>query len=156
MDVIHGLSRCGLASQIEHVGNQRLHAKGHLVILDRRLDCVVTAESLGYDFCTCSEHVAVPVDVAEVRGGTYWDPLAVFGYLAARTIRIKLATFVLVLGYHHPLAIAKRYGTPDPVSGGRVILGGGHGWLEEEFELVGGALAGGGGQWVATGVGSGE
>ena len=42
------------------------------------------AEALGYDFCTCSEHVAVPVDVATVRGGTYWDPLAVFGYLAAR------------------------------------------------------------------------
>ena len=64
--------------------------------------CVITAESLEYDFCTCSEHVAVPVDIAEVRGSTYWDPLAVFGYLAACTTRIKLATFVLVLGYHHP------------------------------------------------------
>ena len=99
--------------------------------------CVVTAESLGYDFCTCSEHVAVPVDVAEVRGGTYWDPLAVFGYLAARTTRINLATFVLVLGYHHPLAIAKRYGTIDVVSNGRLILGVGSGSLEEEFALLG-------------------
>ena len=98
--------------------------------------CVVTAESLGYDFCTCSEHVAVPVDVAEVRGGTYWDPLAVFGYLAARTTRIDLATFVLVLGYHHPLAIAKRYGTLDVVSNGRLILGVGTGSLEEEFALL--------------------
>ena len=99
--------------------------------------CVVTAESLGYAFCTCSEHVAVPVDVAEVRGGTYWDPLAVFGYLAARTNRIQLATFVLVLGYHHPLAIAKRYGTLDVVSNGRLILGVGSGSLEEEFALLG-------------------
>ena len=99
--------------------------------------CVVTAESFGYDFCTCSEHVAVPVDVAEVRGGTYWDPLAVFGYLAARTSRIKLATFVLVLGYHHPLAIAKRYGTLDVVSNSRLILGVGSGSLEEEFALLG-------------------
>ena len=99
--------------------------------------CVITAESLGYDFCTCSEHVAVPVDVAEVRGGTYWDPLAVFGYLAAGTTRIKLATFVLVLGYHHPLAIAKRYGTLDVVSDGRLILGVGSGSLEEEFALLG-------------------
>ena len=99
--------------------------------------CVVTAESLGYDFCTCSEHVAVPVEVAEVRGGTYWDPLAVFGYLAARTTRINLATFVLVLGYHHPLAIAKRYGTIDVVSNGRLILGVGSGSLEEEFALLG-------------------
>ena len=98
---------------------------------------VVEAERLGYDFCTCSEHVAVPVDVAEVRGGTYWDPLATFGYLAARTTTIKLATFVLVLGYHHPLAIAKRYGTLDVVSNGRVVLGVGSGSLEEEFALLG-------------------
>ena len=98
---------------------------------------VVEAERLGYDFCTCSEHVAVPVGVAEVRGGTYWDPLATFGYLAARTTSIKLATFVLVLGYHHPLAIAKRYGTLDVVSNGRVILGVGSGSLEDEFALLG-------------------
>ena len=63
-----------------------------------------------------------PAD-AEVRGGTYWDPLATLGYLAARTERIRLATYVLVLGYHHPLAIAKRYGTLDRVSGGRLVLG---------------------------------
>ena len=81
--------------------------------------------------------MAVPVDIAEVRGGTYWDPLAVFGFLAARTTRIKLATFVLVLGYHHPLAIAKRYGTLDVVSEGRLVLGVGSGSLEEEFALLG-------------------
>jgi probable F420-dependent oxidoreductase len=98
---------------------------------------VVDAERLGYDFCTCSEHVAVPVDVAAVRGGTYWDPLAVFGYLAARTSTIGLATFVLVLGYHHPLEIAKRYGTLDAVSGGRLLLGVGSGSLEEEFAMLG-------------------
>ena len=97
---------------------------------------VAAAEGLGYDFCTCSEHVAVPVDVATVRGGTYWDPLAVFGFLAARTTTIELATFVLVLGYHHPLAIAKRYGTLDVVSGGRVVLGVGTGSLEAEFALL--------------------
>ena len=98
---------------------------------------VLEAERLGYDFCTCSEHVGVPVDVAKIRGGRYWDPLAVFGYLAARTTTIKLATFVLVLGYHHPLAIAKRYGTLDVLSGGRVVLGVGSGSLQEEFELLG-------------------
>ena len=53
------------------------------------------------------------------------------------TSRIRLATNVLVLGYHHPLEIAKRYGTLDQVSGGRVILGLGVGSLEEEFELLG-------------------
>ncbi len=103
---------------------------------------VSAAEHLGYDFCTCSEHIAVPIDVANARGGTYWDPLAVFGYLAARTTTIKLATFVLVLGYHHPLALAKRYGTLDAVSGGRIILGVGSGSLEEEFALLGAEFAG--------------
>ena len=49
---------------------------------------------------------------------------------------IRFATFVLVLGYHHPLAIAKRYGTLDAVSGGRLVLGVGTGTLEEEFALL--------------------
>ncbi|WP_408898052.1 LLM class F420-dependent oxidoreductase [Nocardioides sp. R1-1] len=103
------------------------------------------ADTLGFDFLTCSEHVIVPADVASQRGGTYWDPLATFGYLAARTSRIRLATQVLVLGYHHPLAIAKRYGTLDLVSGGRLVLGLGVGSLEEEFAVLGARFEGRGG-----------
>jgi probable F420-dependent oxidoreductase len=94
------------------------------------------AERLGYHHLTCSEHVAIPVDVAETRGGRYWDPLATFGFIAAGTETIRLATHVLVLGYHHPLEIAKRYGTLDRVSGGRLVLGVGVGSLEEEFALL--------------------
>ncbi|MFA1538495.1 TIGR03619 family F420-dependent LLM class oxidoreductase [Actinomadura monticuli] len=101
-----------------------------------------TADRLGYHHLTCSEHVAVPAEAAERRGGVYWDPLATFGYLAARTSRIRLATQVLVLGYHHPLAIAKRYGTLDRISGGRLTLGLGVGSLEEEFDLLGAPFAG--------------
>ncbi|WP_182907451.1 LLM class F420-dependent oxidoreductase [Microbispora sp. H13382] len=96
-----------------------------------------TADRLGYHHLTCSEHVAVPAGIAAERGAVYWDPLATFGYLAARTRRIRLVTQVLVLGYHHPLAIAKRYGTLDRVSGGRLTLGLGVGSLKEEFELLG-------------------
>jgi probable F420-dependent oxidoreductase len=98
---------------------------------------VVEAERLGYHHATCSEHVAIPVDVAQTRGATYWDPLATFGYLAARSETIRLVPFVLVLGYHHPLAIAKRYGTLDRVSNGRLVLGVGVGSLREEFDLLG-------------------
>ena len=101
-----------------------------------------TADRLGYHHLTCSEHVAVPEEAVERRGGVYWDPLATFGYVAARTSRIRLATQVLVLGYHHPLAIAKRYGTLDRISGGRLTLGLGVGSLEEEFDLLGAPFAG--------------
>lgn len=97
---------------------------------------VHTADRLGYHHCTCSEHVAVPESVAAVRGSRYYDPLAVFGALAATTSSIRFATHVLVLGYHHPLEIAKRYGTLDVVSGGRVVLGVGVGSLQEEFALL--------------------
>jgi probable F420-dependent oxidoreductase len=95
------------------------------------------ADDLGYDYLTCSEHVGIPTDVAPVRGATYWDPAATLGYLAAVTRRIRLATNVIVLGYHHPLEVVKTYGTLDRISGGRVILGVGVGSLEPEFELLG-------------------
>ncbi|KLO34092.1 luciferase [Mycobacterium nebraskense] len=95
------------------------------------------ADRLGYHHLTCSEHIALPAAETHRRGARYWDPLATFGYLAARTQRIRLATNVLVLGYHHPLEIAKRYGTLDKVSNGRLILGVGVGSLKEEFDLIG-------------------
>lgn len=96
----------------------------------------LAADGLGYHHLTCSEHVAVPADVAAIRGARYWDPLATLGYLAAVTERIRLAPSIVVLGYHHPLAIVKRYGTLDQVSGGRLVLGVGVGSLVEEFELL--------------------
>lgn len=95
------------------------------------------ADRLGYHHLTCSEHVALPAAEQQRRGVRYWDPLATLGYLAAHTQRIRLATNVLVLAYHHPLEIAKRYGTLDRVSNGRLILGVGVGSLKEEFDLLG-------------------
>lgn len=100
------------------------------------------ADRLGFHHVTCSEHVAIPRDVAPVRGARYYDPLATFGFLAAQTTRLRFVTHVLVLGYHHPLAIAKRYGTLDRVSGGRLVLGVGVGTLEEEFQLLGARFEG--------------
>ena len=97
----------------------------------------VKAEELGYHHVTCSEHIGIPTEVAKVRGFTYWDPLSTFGYLSAVTSRLRFLTFVLVLGYHHPMELVKRYGTLDRVSGGRLILGVGVGSLQEEFELIG-------------------
>jgi probable F420-dependent oxidoreductase len=95
------------------------------------------ADRLGYHHMTCSEHIGLPSAESARRGTRYWDPLATFGYLSARTSQIRFATMTLVLGYHHPLAIVKRYGTLDHVSSGRVILGVGVGTLKEEFDLLG-------------------
>jgi probable F420-dependent oxidoreductase len=96
-----------------------------------------TADRLGFHHLTCSEHVGLPAAELGRRGARYWDPLATFGYLASRTTQIRFATMVLVLGYHHPLEIAKRYGTLDLISGGRLVLGVGIGTLKEEFDLLG-------------------
>ena len=96
-----------------------------------------TADRLGYGYLTCSEHIAIPVDGMDLPGPRYWDPLPTFGYLAAHTSRIRLTTSVLVLPYHHPLDIAKRYGALDRICGGRLVLGVGVGYLEPEFRMIG-------------------
>jgi probable F420-dependent oxidoreductase len=107
----------------------------------------VAADRLGFHHLTCSEHIAIPTAAAPVRGARYYDPLSTFGFLAARTSRIRLVTHVLVLGYHHPLEIAKRYGTLDRLSGGRLVLGVGVGTLAEEFELLGAEFSGRGARY---------
>src|SRR5262245_5185115 len=99
------------------------------------------ADRFGYAHLTCSEHVAIPAHVVATRGARYYDPLATFGFLAAQTARIRFVTHVLVLGYHQPLAIAKRYGTLDRLAGGRLVLGVGVGTLAEEFALLGAEFA---------------
>lgn len=95
------------------------------------------ADELGFDYLTCSEHVAVPTDQGEGRGFVYWDPVATLAFLAAHTTSIRLATSIVVLGYHHPLEIVKAYGTLDRLSGGRMVLGVGVGSIEEEFAMLG-------------------
>lgn len=95
------------------------------------------ADRLGYDFCTCSEHVGIPAAEIGRRGAAYWDPLATFSFLAARTSGIRFVTWVLVLAYHHPLELAKTYGQLDRMSGDRLVLGVGVGTLREEFDMLG-------------------
>src|SRR5579862_1087415 len=100
------------------------------------------ADRLGYYHLGASEHVAVPTDVDPRRGLRYWDLLSTLAYLAAKTERIRLATNVVVLPYHHPLEVLKHYSTLDRLSGGRVILGVGVGSLTQEFNLLGKRFAG--------------
>ncbi len=104
--------------------------------IDDILAVARAADRLGYAWVSCPEHVAIPAPVAAERGGRYWDPLVALSFMAAATERIGLLAHVLVLGYHHPLEIVKRWGSLDVASGGRVLLGVGVGSLQAEFELL--------------------
>ncbi|MFV2178160.1 TIGR03619 family F420-dependent LLM class oxidoreductase [Actinomadura sp. LOL_016] len=93
------------------------------------------ADRLGYEFMTCPDHVAVPPGLP--RGERFYDPLATFAFLAGQTRRLRFLPYVLVLPFYHPLEIAKRYGTLDHLSDGRLILAFGVGNLKEEFDMLG-------------------
>lgn len=65
------------------------------------------------------------------------DPLDLLAFLAGKTTRLGLATGVLVLPNHHPVVLAKRAATVDALSGGRLRLCVGVGWLREEVQACG-------------------
>lgn len=69
------------------------------------------------------------------------DPLDLLAFLAAHTERLTLATGVLVLPNHHPVVLAKRVATVDMLSGGRLRLAVGTGWLAEELRACGADFA---------------
>ncbi|SEH79001.1 probable F420-dependent oxidoreductase, Rv2161c family [Mycolicibacterium rutilum] len=69
------------------------------------------------------------------------DPLDLLAFLTAHTRTLGLATGVLVLPNHHPVALAKRVATVDALSGGRLRLCVGMGWLKEEIEACGADFA---------------
>jgi probable F420-dependent oxidoreductase len=65
------------------------------------------------------------------------DPLDLLSFLAGQTQRLGLASGVLVLPNHHPVVLAKRVATVDALSGGRLRVCVGMGWLKEEIEACG-------------------
>ncbi len=107
------------------------------------------AEAAGFDSIFAIDHVVLPDDYAStypysadgrmpaVRTAAYPDPLIWLSFLAASTARIRLATGVIILPQREPLALAKQVATLDAMSGGRMELGIGVGWLEEEFKALG-------------------
>ncbi len=108
------------------------------------------AEALGFESLYAVEHVVVPSGYAPryPYGGKSGhmplpndcdlpDPLDWLAFAAARTERLRIGTGVLVLPEHNPLVLAKRLATLDVLSGGRVQLGVGVGWMREEAEAVG-------------------
>src|SRR5947208_323024 len=65
------------------------------------------------------------------------DPLIWMAFVAAATTKIKLATGILILPQHNPVLAAKQIATLDHLSRGRILLGIGAGWLQEEFAALG-------------------
>jgi probable F420-dependent oxidoreductase len=108
-----------------------------------------TAERCGVESLWTVEHVVIPVGykstypydpsgrIPAPEQLPLPDPLAWLAYAAAVTKTIKLATGILILPQRHPLYVAKEVATIDVLSQGRVILGIGVGWLEEEFQALG-------------------
>jgi probable F420-dependent oxidoreductase len=92
-------------------------------------------ERLGYDSLWTSDHILPPRD--KPRYGNLYEALTTLAFLAGITTRVELGTSVLVLPLRDPRLVAKQIATIDALSGGRVTLGIGVGWMEDEFKAVG-------------------
>ena len=94
------------------------------------------AEDLGYASLWVTDHVIVPEDKPQ-RGHIFFDALITLAYVAALTERVKLGTSVLMPDVRNPIVVGKQVATLDALSKGRVLLGVGTGWVEEELEALG-------------------
>lgn len=111
------------------------------------------AEGAGFDSLWTVEHVLIPADYTSTYpydpSGRMMsdsmdlpDPLVWLAYVAAVTTTIKLGTGILIVPQRNPAIVAKEVASLDKLSGGRVLLGVGAGWLEEEFDALGVPFAG--------------
>jgi probable F420-dependent oxidoreductase len=107
------------------------------------------AEAVGFDAVWFADHIVIPRQVQSLYpyaadGASpfdpdqpFYEPLSVLNFLAGCTQRIRLGTHVLIIPYRHPVFTAKILATLDVLSGGRLMLGIGVGWMEEEFQALG-------------------
>jgi probable F420-dependent oxidoreductase len=91
--------------------------------------CARMAEEVGFDFVSASDHLH--------SAGPTVEPWTLLSWIAGETSRVKVATRVLAVPYRHPAVVAKMAETLDRLSGGRLILGLGGGWSDEEFGAFG-------------------
>ena len=116
--------------------------------LDHYVPIAATADQHGWDTIAVSDHVANPETITSTYpytrdGARRWEPFTPFadpwvaiGAMAAVTERLRFTTNVYVLPMRPPFAVAKAVGTAAAIAGGRVALGVGMGWMEEEFGLL--------------------
>ena len=106
-------------------------------------------EELGFGTAYVNDHIVVPRDIASRypyseggdwaggRFGEAMDILSMLAFLAAATSKVRLLTSVMVVPYRQPVVTAKMIATIDVLSNGRLTIGCGAGWMEEEFVAVG-------------------
>ncbi len=105
------------------------------------------ADALGYDSVWVSDRVVVPMQFASAypypgqftpqSAGNYYEPLVTLAVLAGATRRVHLGTSVLVVPQRNPVLTGKQLATLAALADGRLIVGVGIGWLEEEFQILG-------------------
>jgi probable F420-dependent oxidoreductase len=111
------------------------------------LDTLVhRGEALGFDSVMIADHIVFPASIRSrypytVDGvfpgqGDALEQLALMAFIAGKTTRLRLVTSVMILPYRNPVVTAKALATIDVLSGGRVTVGVGVGWLREEFEAL--------------------
>lgn len=107
------------------------------------------AEELGFSSATVSDHIVIPKAMpnnypyhpkGEFRwqdARDYYEPLASMAFLAGSTQKIRLGVSVLIISYRNPLTTAKFLSSLDAISGGRIFVGVGTGWWEDEYKALG-------------------
>jgi probable F420-dependent oxidoreductase len=95
------------------------------------------ADELGFDYVTFPDHVALAADEGDKLGNhSRLDFPTLAAYLSAQTRRIEFVSGVYILPLCNPFRLARQIATLDQVSGGRVALGIGVGWNEQEFKTM--------------------
>jgi probable F420-dependent oxidoreductase len=95
------------------------------------------AEAAGFDAVYVTEHPAPADEWLATGGHQALDPFVALSFAAAATTRARLLTNLVIPAYRNPFLLAKSVASLDHLSGGRVVLGVGAGYLEHEFEALG-------------------
>ncbi len=115
----------------------RVDRADEFVTADAVAQLAAAAEAAGFDAVFVTDH-PFPADGWLAHGGHHaLDPLVALAFAAAATRTLRLHTNLFVLAYRNPFVSAKAIATLDVLSGGRVILGVGAGYLEGEFDALG-------------------
>ena len=125
--------------------------RGSLANRDSVAALAKRGEELGYAYLAIPDHVVIPREIHSpypynverkmvgAADGDCLEQLTLLAYLAAATTKIRLLTSVMVVPHRPPVLTAKVLATIDVLSHGRVTVGCGAGWLQEEFEAIGAA-----------------